>query len=160
MFLKNQLFVDCIGFRKIVEECKEQQPILFGSFPNAYCADASLWLCDYLISKGFESNNIRFRARDPFLDNLGNHVWLHYSGFDIDITADQFNKHGYNFPQVMVSDNNLHYSTYDGDWCKKEYSAHSYSPLCCMYEHWNKRYEIIYEKMNLTFELNSVSIAI
>ena len=158
--MRERLFKDAIACRHIIDECKKKYPDLFGTFPNAYCADACLWLCDYLISKEFESDLFRFRSKDPFIDGLGNHVWLYYSGFNVDITADQFNKYGYNFPQVIVSNNNFHYSTYDEDWCKKEYSAHSYSPLCCLYEHWDKKYEIIYEKMDLIFDLNSVSLAI
>ena len=157
--MKNRLFCYCKELREILDNCKKNNPELFGSFPNAYCADASLWLCDYLISQGFDSCLFRFRSKDPFLEEGGNHVWLNYSGIDIDITADQFNKHGYNFPQVIVSDNNIRYSTYDEDWCKKEYSAHSYSLLCCLYERWGERYDIVYSKMGLKFDLSGVSFA-
>ena len=154
------LYSNCAAFRRNLETLKKEQPDLFGTFPSAYCADASLWLCDYLISRGYKRDEFRFRARDPFLDNLGNHVWLYYSGFDIDITADQFNKHGYNFPQVIVSNNNAYYSEYDEQWCKKEYSAHSYSPICILFEQWGNKYDIVYERLGLKFDINSISIAV
>lgn len=146
--------------RELLNNCKECYPSLFGTFPNAYCADASLWLCDYLISKGFDSSTFSFRSKDPFIKEGGNHIWLNYQGIDIDITADQFNKKGYNFSQVIVSEKNQNYLLYDDNWLKKDYSAHSYSPICFINEQWNKKYDIIYEKMELKFDLSSVTISI
>ena len=146
--------------RDILNHLKDNTPELFGSFPSAYCADASLWLCDFLMNKGFNASLFRFRSKDPFIEEAGNHVWLHYQGIDIDITADQFNKKGYDFPQVIVADNNPLYFIYDENRCKNEYSSHSYSPLCCLYEHWDEKYKIVYEIMGLRFDLSSVAISI
>lgn len=154
------LYNHCKSLRDLLEKCKNENKELFNTFPNAYCADASLWLCDYLINKGLDSSLFRFRSRDPFLNEGGNHVWLNYLGIDMDITADQFNKKGYNFPQVIVTDNNPLYYIYDNNRCKKEYSSHSYSPLCCLYERWDERYKIVYDKMGLKFDLSSVAISI
>jgi hypothetical protein len=154
------IYQHCKYLREMLNDCKTKYKELFGTFPNAYCADTSLWLCDYLINKGFDSFLFRFRSKDPFIDEGGNHVWLNYLGIDIDITADQFNDVGYVFPQIIVSTNDIHYLSYDEEWCKKEYSLHNYSPLCCMYEHWDERYEIVYKMMGMIFDPNSITIAI
>lgn len=158
--MKRQLTQHSRTLRQILDSCKKEYPNLFGTFPNAYCADASLWLCDYLISKGYDSTQFLFRAKDPFSDGLGNHVWLHYMGVNLDVTADQFNSYGFNFSPVMVSDKNPYYICYDEEWLKKEYSAHSFSPLCCLCEDWGEKYDIVYKKMGIRFDIKSVSVAI
>ena len=157
--MKKRLYNYCLELRGILNNCIVNYPQLFDKFPNAYCADASLWLCDYLISKGFERSDFEFRSRDPFVEGSGNHVWLNYKGIDIDITADQFNTEGYNFPQVIVTDNNNYYFIFDENRSKKEYSAHSYYPLCFIDDHWDEKYDIIYNLMGIEFDLSSVSIS-
>lgn len=157
--MKQKLFSYCSSLRDILEKCRNDNKDLFESFPNAYCADASLWLCDYLISKGFEEKLFRFRSKDPFLDDMdGNHVWLHYCGFNLDITADQFNEDGYNFPSVIVTNIDSHYNLYDEDFYKKEYSLHSMSPSC-MFERWDERYDIVYKQMGIEFDMKSIAMA-
>lgn len=157
--MKIELFEYCSNLRSILDKCKINYPNLFGTFPNAYCADASLWLCDFLISNGYDESLFQFRSKDPFLDDIeGNHVWLYYSGFNLDITADQFNNDGYSFLPVIVSKNDFHYLNYDENDYKKDYSSHSFSPSC-MFEHWNERYDIVYKLMGIRFDSKSVLIS-
>lgn len=98
--------------RKTIEDCQKLKPTILIGFPNGFCNRASIWLYEYLSYHGYE--NITFRMRDPFIERLpGNHVWLHWKTYDIDITADQFNKKGENFASCIVCVNDEHYLEYD-----------------------------------------------
>lgn len=102
----------CLFVRSSIEICQKQNPTILIDFPHGFCNMASIWLYDYLTSKGY--TDITFRMRDPFLKNFdGNHVWLHWKSYDMDITADQFNRLGENFSSCIVSDNDEHYKEYD-----------------------------------------------
>lgn len=96
----------CRFVRQTIEICQRQNTVILQRFPYGYCNKASIWLYRYLDIKGYK--NITFRMRDPFLSNYdGNHVWLHWKSYDIDITADQFNKKGCCFDKCIVDKDNL-----------------------------------------------------
>lgn len=107
-----ELFNHASFVRTSIEQCKLENRHILNSFPYGYCAKASVWLYDYLNSKGYL--NIEFHMRDPFLEDFpGNHVWLNISGYAIDITADQYNMHGYDFSSIIVTNKNNLYAKYE-----------------------------------------------
>ena len=123
--------------RKTIEECKRLDHSILIGFPNGYCNMASIWLYEYLSSQGYD--NISFRMRDPFIEHHdGNHVWLHWKSYDIDITADQFNKWGENFSSCIVGVNDKHYQEYDKEVGFRESFLCDYAPA--------NKYELQYEE--------------
>jgi|GEM_PF-2201113 len=96
-----KLYSLCKEFRETVDKCVEEHHKVFEGFPNGYCAQVSIWAYDYLASKGYK--NIEFRNRDPFFqDRDGNHVWLHWNGYNIDLSSDQFSNESVKFPSVLI----------------------------------------------------------
>lgn len=72
-------------------------------FSNACCDDASLLLAAFLSDRGFKGSSRVSGIDGGNEGELCTHVWLSYSNFIIDITADQFLN--YKEPPVLVAFN-------------------------------------------------------
>lgn len=110
---QKDLFDYCTLIRRKIEECKKEK--FFQSFPNAFCALCSIWVYDFLFDK--ELNQIEIRQKNQFIHNYP-HTWVHWKKFDIDITADQFNKIKI-FPPVYVGYTCNLYKNFDNCSTKK-----------------------------------------
>lgn len=82
-------------------------------FPLACCDDASLLLAAYLIDNGFCSTTLIRGEYGGNDEELHSHVWLNCEGFNIDITADQFNEDGYYNPPVIIAKENEFLDTFE-----------------------------------------------
>jgi len=143
----NNLFVHSSFVRNQIENLKKTTN-LFKEFPNGYCSRASLWLYDYLQSKGY--NSIKFCFREPFGTIDMNHVWLHIGDLNIDITGDQFNKKGFCFDSIYVERDNEFYSHYKYE-DKKSYVGECYMPLYNRYKNVIDERELLYNKLGISF---------
>lgn len=67
------------------------------NFPKACCGSSSD-LLTYYLSKYHNQHNILYK-----MGMIGTccHAWIEVNGYSIDITADQFNKLGYNYPSII-----------------------------------------------------------
>lgn len=139
-------------FRNIVDKCVDENRDLFSDFPHGYCAQVSIWAYDYLTSKGYK--NIEFRNRDPFFqDRVGNHVWLNWRGYNIDLSSDQFSKGNEVYASVIITkdDNSLEnrYTT-DYEVTDRFYRVRmEYLPVCSSDE--QKKLKLIYNALGLEF---------
>lgn len=150
-----KLYSLCKKFRDIVDKCVEENRKLFADFPHGYCAQVSIWAYDYLTSKGYK--NIDFRNRDPFFkDKDGNHVWLHWKGYNIDLSSDQFSKGKEVYDSVTITkdeDDNTLENRYSIGYevTDRNYRVEmEYVPVCSIDE--QKKCDIIYTAMGLDFK--------
>lgn len=152
--MKNILFNHCIHVRNLIELSMKENENLFKGFPNGYCNLASIWLHDYLYCKGFR--DIQFRGKDPFIESInGNHVWLRLGQYNLDITCDQFNSQGLNFPSVIVAtDEELSLYLLPFDILSRiEQVMLEYSQRLAYYPNMRKEQDIIYKKLNINFQI-------
>jgi len=148
-----KLYECALYVRENIEYCKNINKG-YSDFPYGYCAKASLWLYDYLYFNGYRDMEIRMK--DPFICELGigNHVWLFYKGYNLDITADQFNRKGYNFDSVYVSnDPNLYYDSYNEIVVREHLINDFFASL--MYEQggFSDKWNYLYKSLGISFEV-------
>lgn len=148
------LYSICRDFRKKIDECVHNNKDLFDGFPHGYCAKISLWACDYLSSKGFK--NIILLSHDPFLPNSdGNHVWLHWEKYHIDLSCDQFSNDNMKYDSVIIiQDGNdttpeKRYSNQNEEETRNKRAFLEYVPI------WNQKDEkerdLIYKALNIKY---------
>lgn len=71
-------------------------------FPEGCCRDASQILATYLYSELGIICNLILGTNGGMDNEIFSHAWLEFEGMVIDITADQFNRSGYNLDDVYV----------------------------------------------------------
>ena len=81
-------------------------------FPNACCDDASLLLAAFLVDNGYPNSYVIRGSSGGNNSELKSHVWLELNGIQIDITADQFNKYGYNNNAIILESDNQFLKTF------------------------------------------------
>lgn len=81
-------------------------------FPDACCDDASMLLAAYLVDNGFTEIDIMRGEYGGDKRDLPSHVWLQIDQIFIDITADQFNRLGYENPPVICEEKNSFLSSF------------------------------------------------
>ena len=137
---KELLFYHCNKVRLGIEKCQSEYDI-FKRYPKGYCCVASIWLYEFLRSKGY--NNISVREYDPFCER-SNHVWLNYDKYSIDITGDQFE--GANIPRVYIGENHIDELEY-----YRYYRLSSYEEKFSLeYENYQRyKYFMSYEKRDI-----------
>nr|WP_320058800.1 hypothetical protein [uncultured Bacteroides sp.] len=105
--IEKALYKYCEAVRNAIEQCKKDG--YFKKFPDGCCGMSSIWIYDYLKSKGILG--VEFRKQDSFIKNY-HHVWVHWKGYDMDITSDQFDDDNTKYPPVYVGKGDDLYKSY------------------------------------------------
>ncbi|EPB3091688.1 hypothetical protein ACRFDB_004445, partial [Vibrio vulnificus] len=106
-----------LNFRRVME-CLNPSDFVGTSlsvskFPSACCDDSSQILAAYLTDNGFSGAALIRGEYGGKSEELHSHVWLDLDGFKIDVTADQFNKRGYDNPSVIIAQENEFLETFE-----------------------------------------------
>lgn len=84
----------------------------FSGFPNGCCGDATDLLGLYLLQ--YYNLDSQYVCGIGLGDDFNqSHAWLFCNGYIIDITADQFNKDGYQLPAVFIEKQSSFHGLFD-----------------------------------------------
>ena len=92
--------------------CFEGTCLSVNYFPYACCDHTSLLLATYLANNSFPGADIIRGIDGGDHQELNSHVWLELEGLKIDITADQFNRYGYENAPIIVEKANVFLSSF------------------------------------------------
>ena len=82
-------------------------------FPSGCCGDTSQTLATYIFAETGLICSYVHGQYGGIEGELGSHAWLEIDGLVIDITADQFNKRGYDLAEIYVGPRTEWYNSYE-----------------------------------------------
>ena len=145
---KEDLYNIAWCIRNEVEKCQEHG--YFEFFPNAFCALSSIWIYDMLKLHKAQGEEIEIRQKRRFYNDFP-HTWVHYNGFDIDITGDQFNDA--NLPKVYVGKHNKMYHQFDNITSKHVLFPTEFVTKLTYYKRLDDSVETLYKNLNIDVKL-------
>lgn len=106
---KNNIKPFCLKVRAILEQTHKhsfssQTSLYVSDFPSGCCGDTSEVLSTLIFDKFGVIPRLVRGENSKLHEDFGSHVWLEVDNLIIDITLDQFNNYGYDFPAVYVDE--------------------------------------------------------